>query len=305
MKANISVRGYAMILISAFLFGSYGVWSKILGDDFGIYYQGWVRSAIVLAVLIPWMFLSKQYRPIKKGDWKWILICVLFGVFTQAPLYYAFNHSSIGTATLIFYAMYVITSYIIGRLFLGEKITGIKLVAMLLALTGLVLTFGLSLEKFAFIALLLAAINGVASGGEVSTTKKSTDKYSSLMIGNAVWLGILITHLPMSLITHEKQITPAFDTQWLAMLVFAGAGLAAFWLVIEGFKFVDASIGSLIGLLEIVFGVLFGIVFFDEILSATVVFGGLLIILAAMLPDLKNIIEHRHTQLPEDPIREI
>src|SRR3989344_2946038 len=125
-SSNFSLRGYVMIFASAILFGSYGIWSKIIGPNFGIYFQGWVRSAIVLVALIPLLFITKQYKKVERGDWPWLLVCVLFGVFTQAPLYYAFNHASIGTATLIFYAMYVITSYMIGWLFLGEKITKIK-----------------------------------------------------------------------------------------------------------------------------------------------------------------------------------
>lgn len=295
MKTTVSIRGYTMILVSAVLFGSYGVWSKLLGNDFGIYYQGWVRSAIVLAILLPLMFATKSYRKIEKGDGKWILITVLFGVATQAPLYYAFNHASIGTATLIFYAMFVITSYAVGRLFLGETLTKVKIVAMIIGFAGLVLIFGLSLAKFSLIALLLAAINGIASGGEVSSTKKSTHKYSSLMIGNAVWLGILVTHLPLSLLTSEKQWPLALDQNWAAMFAYAFAGLVAFWLVIEGFKFVDASIGSLVGLLEVVFGVLFGVVFFNEQLSQTIILGGILIVFAAMLPDLVKITGRKRT----------
>lgn len=288
-----------MILISAILFGSYGIWAKMLGTDFGVYYQGWTRSALVLLVLVPIMFITKSYKPIQKKDWKWIAISVLFGVFTQAPLYYAFNNASIGTVTLIFYAMFVITSYVVGRLFLREKITKVKIVAILLAVAGLFLTFGLSLASFSLGALLLAALNGIASGGEVSTTKKSTDHYSSLMISNAIWVGIFVTHLPMSLITHEKQWLPAFSMQWLAMLGYAAAGLVAFWLVVEGYKFVDAGIGSLIGLLEVVFGVLFGILFFHEHLSVTVITGALLIITAGLLPDAQELWLRRHTHKPQ------
>lgn len=305
MKQHFSIRGYVMILLSAVLFGSYGIWAKILGTDFGIYYQAWTRSALVMLVMIPLMIITKSYKKIHKKDWKWITVSVLFGVFTQVPIYYAFNHTSIGTATLIFYAMFVITSYVVGRIFLGETITKVKIVAILLAIVGLVLTFGLSLAEFSAIALALAAINGIASGGEVSTTKKSTNEYSSLMVSNAIWFGIFITHLPMSLLTHEKQLMPAMNAQWFAMLGYAAAGLAGFWLVVEAYKFVDASIGSLIGLMEIVFGIFFGILFFHEHLTLTVVLGALFIITAGMLPDLQTIWQHKRTKTNSGPIREM
>ena len=136
-----SFTGYIMIFISAIGFGSYGVWSKLIGEDFGIFYQGWVRSALVLLVLIPIAYFTKSFIPVKKTDLKWILIPVLFGVATQAPLYYAFINMDIGTATLIFYSMYVITSYVVGKIFLKEKITIPKIISLFLAFLGLFLIF--------------------------------------------------------------------------------------------------------------------------------------------------------------------
>lgn len=282
-----------MIFISAIGFGSYGVWSKFIGEDFGIFYQGWVRSALVLLFLIPIAYFTKSFKPVKKTDLKWILIPVLFGVATQAPLYYAFINMDIGTATLIFYSMYVITSYVVGKIFLKEKITIPKIISLFLAFLGLFLIFGISLSIFSFLALLMAGFNGIASGGEVATTKKTTEKFSSLQIGIYVWAGILITHLPLSLLFGEKQIVPELNLVWLFMCAFALAGLISFWLVIEGYKYVDASIGGLIGLFEIIAGIGFGFIIFHEELTLLTYLGGGIIILSAMLPDLTTIFSRK------------
>lgn len=282
-----------MIFISAIGFGSYGVWSKFIGEDFGIFYQGWVRSALVLLFLIPIAYFTKSFKPVKKTDLKWILIPVLFGVATQAPLYYAFINMDIGTATLIFYSMYVITSYVVGKIFLKEKITIPKIISLFLAFLGLFLIFGISLSIFSFLALLMAGVNGIASGGEVATTKKTTEKFSSLQIGIYVWAGILITHLPLSLLFGEKQIVPELNLVWLSMCAFALAGLISFWLVIEGYKYVDASIGGLIGLFEIIAGIGFGFIIFHEELTLLTYLGGGIIILSAMLPDLTTILSRK------------
>lgn len=288
-----SFTGYVMIFISAIGFGSYGVWSKFIGEDFGIFYQGWVRSALVLLFLIPIAYFTKSFKPVKKTDLKWILIPVLFGVATQAPLYYAFINMDIGTATLIFYSMYVITSYVVGKIFLKEKITIPKIISLFLAFLGLFLIFGISLSIFSFLALLMAGVNGIASGGEVATTKKTTEKFSSLQIGIYVWAGILITHLPLSLLFGEKQIVPELNLVWLSMCAFALAGLISFWLVIEGYKYVDASIGGLIGLFEIIAGIGFGFIIFHEELTLLTYLGGGIIILSAMLPDLTTILSRK------------
>lgn len=75
-------------------------------------------------------------------------------------------------------------------------------------------------------------------------------------------IGILITHLPLSLLTHERQVPLALNHYWLAMFAYAITGIIGFTIVVEGFKHIEATAGSLIGLLEIVFGILFGILFF-------------------------------------------
>ncbi len=278
-------KGYIMILASALCFASYGVWSRLLGHEFGIFYQGWVRSAIILAVLLPIALMTKCIKPIKPPDRKWFAITMLFTLFVQVPLYYSFVHLPLGTATFIFYGLFLITSYIVGWFFLSEKISPIKLLSLLLAFIGLLLTFSLSITTFSVWAMLLAALSGIASGGEIATSKKSTDRYSSLQLTAYSWILILITHLPLSLLTGERQLIPAFNVEWLAMLGYAASGLGGFWLVIEGFKHVDASIGGLIGLIEIIFSVLFGVFLFNDHITTSFIIGGVIIVIAAILPD--------------------
>ena len=295
------LKGYLMVLASALCFGSYGVWSRFLGSDFGIFFQGWVRSIIILAILLPIALFGKHLKAVKKPDQKWFATTMIFTVFTQVPLYYAFNHLPLGTATLIFYGLFLISSYMIGWIFLAEKMTVVKIISLATALVGLCITFSLSLAVFSIGAMLLAALNGIASGGEVATSKKSSDRYSSLQITAYSWILILITHLPLSLMMHERQLMPALSWQWLAMLGYAISGLAGFWLVIEGFKFIDASIGGLIGLLEIIFSVLFGVFIFKDQLTTPIVLGGLIILASAILPDVYSLLHPKTKPIPPTP----
>lgn len=290
-----------MILASALCFALNGVFARILGHEFGVFYQGWVRSAIILAVMLPIAILGKYIKPIQKAHRKWFAITMIFTVFSQAPIYFAFNHLTLGTATFIFYGIFLITTYVIGWLFLGEKITKIKVASFALSLVGIFLTFGLSLAIFSLGAMLLAALSGIASGGEIATSKKSTDRYSSIQLTVYSWILILITHLPLSLITQERQLVPALNSGWFAMLGYSFSGMLAFWLVIEGFKYVDASIGGLIGLLEIVFATIFGVIFFQDQLTFGVIFGGIIILAAAILPDVYALKHPKEKPIPPPP----
>ena len=274
-----------MIFISAIGFALNGVFARILGHDFGVFYQGWVSSAIILVVLLPIAVKGKFLKPIQKPHRKWFSITIFFSVISQAPLYLAFNYLTLGTATFIFFGTFLVTSHAISWLFLGEKITKIKIASLIISLVGVFLTFSLSLTIFSLGAMLLAALSGIASGGEIATSKKSTDSYSSIQLSTYSWIFILVTHLPLSFITNEHQLIPSMSVEWYAMLGYALSALIAFWLVIEGFKYVDASVGSLIGLLEIVFAAAFGMFFFRDQLSTGVIIGGIVILIAAILPD--------------------
>lgn len=299
-----SLRGYLIILAAAVLFGTYGVWSKLMGDTFPPFYQAWVHSLLILLIMLPFMLRAKSFQKIKRQDWPALSIFIGFCVFTQVPLYYAFNHASIGTVQLIFYSMFVVTAYLVSRFYLGETITKIKLLSMILSFVGLAFVFSAAVIAFAPLGLGLALLNGVASGGEVSSSKKIEAAYQPSLIVFWGWVFTLATHLPLSLM-FEKQVPVGFDAAWLWLVLYSVVNAAAFWLIIVGFRYVDASIGSLIGLTEVVFAVIFGAVIFHEKLSVSVCLGGSIILFAAMLPDLINIMQHKRTKLAVEPVREL
>lgn len=216
-----------------------------------------------------------------------------FTSMTQAPIFYAFNHMDIGTASLLFFVAMLLTMYVVGFLFFRERCTTVKMMAFLLAAIGLYFVFSFSLTTFALLAAAMAVINGVASGGEVSFSKKISSVYSPLYLSWLSWLVILLSNLPISLLIGESQVVPSFDVVWLYQIGYSIASLFGFWLIIAGLKHLEASIGGLLGLLEIVFSIAFGILLFGESLTQRVALGGLFIIAAAALPHMSELFERK------------
>lgn len=282
-------RGIYLVLLSSLMFGSYGIWSRLMGDFFAPFYQGWTRGLIILLILAPYLLWKKQIIPIKKKDWPWFATFMCFTSLTQAPLYYAYNHMDVGTATILFFATMLLTMYVVGFAYLGEKMSKVKLLAFLVACLGLFVTFSFSLQAFSLLAASMAVLNGIASGTEISSSKKLTGTYSALYITWLSWLMVVLTNLPVSLLLGEAQTLLSFSVEWLYQLGYVGASLVAFWAVIEGFKYVEASIGGLLGLLEVVFSIVLGMVLFKEILTTRVVIGALLVISAAAFPHIAEL----------------
>ncbi len=278
--------GYLMVLASALMFGSYGVWAHLIGNAFGNFFQGWTRALLILLPLIPFALWKREIVNIKKEDRKWVIVFMFFTSLTQAPIFYAFNHMDIGSASLLFFVSVFLTMYIVGIIFFGEKITKTKIISSLLAILGMYLVFSFSISAFTLFAAVMAIVNGIASGGEVAFSKKLSDKYSPLYLMILSWAIILVSNGIISVAIGENQAVPEFTSPWFWQLCYSIASLLAFWLVIIGLKYIDVGIGAIIGLLEIVFSVLFGIFIFNEVLTFRVGIGAILIIAAAALPYL-------------------
>lgn len=278
--------GILLIVLASLFFGSYGVWAKLIGDDMGVFFQGWSRGLIIALALLPYLYFKRLIVPIRREDWPWMAVFIGFTSLTQAPLFYAFTHMDIGSATLLFFVSMLLTMYLVGIFFLGEKLTYVKAASFALACLGLYFIFSFSLIAFTLVAALMAILNGVASGGEVSFSKKLTSAYSVLYISWISWVAIIVTNAPISVLLGEAQLLPSTDLVWLWQLGYTTASMLAFWLIMEGLKYTEAGIGGLLGLLEILFSIAFGTIIFHEGLSSDVVIGASLILTAAAMPHI-------------------
>ncbi len=282
-------KGVLLVFISTIMFGSYGVWSRLMGESFGVFYQAWTRALIIAIILIPILLFKRQIICIKKKDWGWLIVFLLFTSATQAPIFYAFTHMDIGSATLLFFVSVVLTMYTVGFVFLREKFTAIKVLAFFIALIGLACIFSLSTQRFTLLAASMAVLNGIASGGEVAFSKKLSGDYSPLYLTLLSWLIIIPTNGMLSLLLGEKLLMPSFSLLWLWQGGYVVASIFAFWFVIAGLKHIEASIGGIIGLLEIVFGIGFGMLLFGETLTLRIGIGALCILVAASLPHVQGL----------------
>lgn len=279
-------QGAFLIVLSTMAFGSYGVWARLIGQSLGIFYQSWVRALLIALVLLPILLYKKELISVKRKDWGWLAVFLVFTSLTQAPIFYAYNHMDIATAALIYFVTTLVTMYVVGFTFLREKLDAVKSISFLIACVGLFFMFSISLKQFSLLAASMALLNGIASGGELAFSKKLTNEYSPLFVVWTSWVIIALTNALVSLLIGEHLVLPGFSLPWLYLGGYAIASIFGFWLVIAGMKYVEASISGLLGLLEVIFSVTFGTLLFGEALTFKVAVGAGLILLAAALPHL-------------------
>ncbi|KKP67474.1 MAG: hypothetical protein UR68_C0010G0008 [Candidatus Roizmanbacteria bacterium GW2011_GWA2_35_19] len=212
---------------------------------------------------------------------------IIGGSFVNTAFFVAAVNMPLATTMFIFYAISTIFSYFIGSILFKENINILKIFSILFAVFGLGLIYsdGLIFEKLFFI--FLAALSGILFSVYTMASKKISHKYSGVQINYVAYISMIIINLATSLILHENFNLSFFSIPWLANILYGFAAVGAYLLIIKGFKTVEMQKGSIILLFEIIFVVIFGVILFKEIPTRNSIIGGVLIIIAMIIPNLK------------------
>lgn len=288
MKITHQFAGSSFVIVSAAIFSTYGLWSRLMADGFGEFNQAWTRALMLLPVLVVVGILTKQFSAIAWIDLKWFIFIGLLGALNQAPYYLAFQDLPVGTATLLFYLGLVIGGYGAGRVFFAEKFGRIKITAFVCGLLGLFVVFGFDIGLANVWPASLSLLAGIMGATAVSLTKKLSGHYSELQVICSYLVFMLPLNWLFSVISHESLPSLATIGVWLSAIGYTISFALANLLVIAGFKYLEPSVGSIIGLLEVPFAMILGILFFNETITIGLIVGSSLILVAAALPNLSK-----------------
>lgn len=279
--------GIFSILLATFFFSLFGVFTRIISTNMGMFYQLSVRVLIIGLIFLIIGLISKKITPINKKDYPLILFRGLLVVIDASSFYIAVNHLSLGLTIFIFYAASVGINFIYGSLFLKEKIDRKKIMSLVFAFLGLILIYYKDIISVSIIPSIFAFISGICFGLTMCTSKKLTNKYSIFQVNfMAYFLSFLFSTILLFFTKEQVNLQLPINI-WLAMIGFCFFVVAGMYLTLYGFSKVEAQKGSLLLLLELVFVIIFGFLFYKEIPSINSLIGGLFIITALALPNIK------------------
>jgi drug/metabolite transporter (DMT)-like permease len=281
--------GAGAIAFSTFLYGFFGILTRTAGFTLPIFFMGWVRDLTGAVLILGPLIALGKYKPVAAKDLAWLIARTGFGVLSFVSSYYAFFFLPIGTAYFMFFGGSVLSGFILGKFLFQEKLNRLKVISLILAIFGLLLIYSISINLGQAGYLWLAFGSGLMAAIWNVLAKKVSDNYSATQLNGLDFLIFGSITLLISLGLGEVWTWPNLTAPWLANAGFLAIFVIAGQLVVYGFKNLDAQRGSLIMLLEIVFGVLLGNWFFHERLSFLSMVGGGLIILAAALPEVGEI----------------
>lgn len=281
--------GTSLVVLSSFFYASYGIWTKLMGNFFDGYTASALRSILVVLILLVVALSSRQFEPINlKQNWRYILGMFIASLFTWGPLYFAILNAGVGLSLTVNYASLVIGMFFFGWLLAGERFTREKAISAGLGFLGLALIFSPTVvgQAFNLLALTAAFVSGLSAGAGTVLAKQI--KYNSTQSTIFLWITSVMANVCMAMLLGKSLPTFAGQIQWLYLVLFAGASVIASWSLVRGMKFIDAGSAGIIGLLEIVFGVLFGVLFFQEQPTLIALAGTAIIIGAAAVPYFKS-----------------
>jgi drug/metabolite transporter (DMT)-like permease len=288
MKKNNQVvfQGTVFLIIATFSHGLYGIFSRLIGQEFGQIYQVVARSSVLLIYFVILTIVQKCWHKIQYEDYKWFLLMIIPGLIALASMFTSFNHLALGTVLFTYYAISTLGSYFLGYLLFKERLNKIKVLSLLLSFFGLYLIFFGSLQPGNILYLLLACLAGLGAATWNIMSKKISDTYPVSQILLIDSLLLVVIGLPISMLLKERISFPTFSIHWFGILGYATAAIGSSVFTIKGFKYLEAQIGSLIMLLEPIFGVIIGFFLYKEILTYYAGIGAIIILIGIALPNI-------------------
>lgn len=277
-------NGVLSLIFFSFLTGFGSFFVKIihgLNSQQILFYRAILASFFLFVVAL----FSKRLKELAFRFPKTTIIMALTEGLSIYFYYLALEKTTIANAILLVYTA-PIFSVILSSIFLHEKIERKTIIAIIFSFFGVLIIINPSQIKFAsqyFYGSLFALLGGFFYSAMAISSKALTHKTTPLYAAFWQYFIIIILSfvfaLPINLTLVKNNLIPLLYLGWLA-------GGLAFLLYMHGIKKVKGQIIQVITVLEILVGILSGVMFLGENLNIQTIIGGMFILLGIFIVTL-------------------
>jgi drug/metabolite transporter (DMT)-like permease len=274
------LTGILFIVISAASFGTLAIFGRFLyADGVDTFTMLFLRFGIAALLMTLILILRRESFPRGRVLWQLIGMGALGYVGQSFSYLSAIKYASAGLVALLLY-LYPMFVFVLSVIVLREKVTGLKILALILALTGTTLTVdpaggqvnGILIAISAALIYSVYIIVGTGVMKHVSAIQSSAVIFASAAAVYGVLMMFSGVHLPST------------NSGWLniigIVLVATVIPVAAF---LAGLERIGPTNAAMLSTLEPVVTVLLAAWIFNERLQAIVMLGGGLILIAVIL----------------------
>ena len=278
------------LVFASFFFSIMTVCVKKIDERIPIYELVFFRSLLSLAITF---FVIKKKNISPWGNNKMLLISRgLLGTIALVCIFYSIRNMPLSISTVIQYTYPIFISIFAGIL-INEKIKKSTIIALILGWIGVfvilnptqLLSLNINIDN---LTVLIAFIGAISTSLAYITVKKLSFTENVYIIIKYFPLISIITLSPYVLI---NWVTPNFNELIWIIGIGLFTQLGQTFLTI-GLKNLPASEASTINYLQVLFGTIWGILFFSELININFLIGSLLVLLGTIISTskiLKNI----------------
>ena len=278
-----AIKDLVSLLLLAGIWGGSFIFMRVAAPEFGIYVLVAIRTLLATAVLLPLLLLTGSVSDIKRH---WLAIA-LVGLANTAVPFVLFNYSSLhleAGVNAILNATAPMFGAIVAWLWLGDRLSKPAVIGLFIGFVGVAV---ISQQKIgqgdiSFLPILTALLATLGYGVAASMMKKWLQGVKPLVVATGSQAMASIMLAPFALATLPATIPSTHA--WLNAIALAVGGTGIAYILY--FKLI-ADIGPAkaitVAYLVPLFGIVWGILFLHEHLSAQTIFGGVMILLGVAL----------------------
>lgn len=288
MKSNVK-KGTLCAIVSALVFGLTPILASItfsMGSN--ALTLTFYRNAMAIPVLLVILLIRKvELRITIKEFLALAAISTVFSATTTYILYAAYDYIGVGLSTTLHF-LYPMFTVLFGWMLFKQKPDKVKIAALILATIGVALATGNS-DSFAMTGIILAVASAVTYAGYMlGIEQTSIGKMDSM---KAMFYMCIINSVAVSLFDLPSgNIVYVLGPMalWYTFIISVANSAFAYVLLIVGIRLIGAGNAAIFSMLEPVSGVIAGVIFLGEDLPLMKLISCALILIAVMMPIIKD-----------------
>lgn len=294
MQAHINqAKGYLFVLLAALLWGSSGTAGKALFEG-GMSPFELVQVRVTLSCLLLGLALAAfhiKHLKVRPRDLGYFLLLGSIGMaLVQGTYFYTISKIQVAAAILIQYlSPFFVAAYSI--CFWKERLTGVKTLALLLSFSGCYLVVGgynLELLKMNQVGILVGVLSSVLFAGYSLLGERGMHRYGPwTVLFYALFFAAFTWHLFYPPFHYLRAGFSGQQWAWILYISILGT-IFPFGLYFMGVNIIRSTRASITATLEPIAAGAMAFLFLGETLGLVQIFGGILVIFAVILLQLRK-----------------
>lgn len=277
------INPYLEVIIAAIIWSTSGVFVKFLKLNPAV--LSFFRMAIPTVILTIYFIIIK--RNVFKHNNKLVFLSSFLNSLRMFFYFVAFYYTSIGNAVIILYTWPIFVA-IFSIFILKDYPDTVRIFALITAFAGIVIIYlnkEFSFKSNDFIGMSSMLISACIYSLSMIIFKFVSERYTKIeityfqnFIGSFVFLPFIFIFKPF----------PSLEKLVILTVYSSLIGLIGFTMFFSALKKIKASVASNLSYIEILSGILLGVIFFKEKITWNMIAGGLLIILSVWIISKKQ-----------------